>query len=261
MIEWIHPDELRNHPANTSIYGDTPDQEFVESVRQRGVFPHTPIGYVQDGDFKVIVSGHRRRQAAKIAKLDMVPVVRLKDIEGDELAIKEMIVASNANRQKTREQMAREAALLAEIESERASLRQKQGGKWTPLSPLDSKGATREKVAKVLKTSERTAQRLIEAGRTLIEAEASGDKELAEDIKHGLEHSVRAGDRAAKPQKNGTVVAPVYDEKRIDKPLGVIRRELDERLAAFPGTDRQFRAAKHALSEFANRVEDWRGGK
>jgi ParB-like chromosome segregation protein Spo0J len=102
-LEYVHPDELKNHLTNLSIYGDTPDQELVESVRQYGVFEDHPIGYVQDGDFKRIVSGHRRNQAARITKQEMVPCIRLKDIEDDPLAIEERIILSNKQREKTRE--------------------------------------------------------------------------------------------------------------------------------------------------------------
>lgn len=113
-IEWMAPEELRNHPTNLSIYGDSPDPELVASVKAHGVFPDHPIGYVLDGDFRVIVSGHRRNQAAKINKLESVPCIRLKELEGDELAIKERIILSNKQRVKSKEQLAREAETLSE---------------------------------------------------------------------------------------------------------------------------------------------------
>lgn len=69
------------------------------------------------------------------------------------------------------------------------------------------------------------------------------------------------GPERVRPPKNGSVATPSYDDKKIDKPLGVIRRELDERLKVFPGTEREFRAAKHALSQFQDRLDEWRGAK
>lgn len=267
MIEWIHPDELRNHPTNLSIYGDTPDQELVESVRQHGVFEDHPIGYVQDGDFKRIVSGHRRNQAAKISKQDSVPIVRLKDIEGDELAIEERIILSNKQRVKTNEQLAREAAKLAAIEASRAELRKLKNLKNSAESStvsIDTVEKTRRKVANSLGTSESTAQRLITAGQALESAESHGQNRKADRIKKGLEKSVAAGAEAAKPAKppkNGSVANPTYDDKKIDRPLGVIRRELDERLKLYPTTERLYRAAKHALSQFCDRLTDWRQSK
>src|SRR5688572_30373876 len=97
-LEYIHPDELRKHLENIKLYGDTPDQELVESVRQHGVFKDHPIGYVMDGELRIIVSGHRRHQAARLAEIDRVPCVRLKELEGDELAIREHLVLSNKHR-------------------------------------------------------------------------------------------------------------------------------------------------------------------
>lgn len=257
-IEWIHPDELRNHPTNISIYGDAPDPELLASVKAHGVFPDHPIGYVMEGDFRVIVSGHRRNQAAKIAKLDMVPVVRLTELEGDPLAIKERIILSNKQRIKTAEQKAREAALLIDIESERAKARQNLGVNL----PEGSKGRASEKIADSLGVSEKTARSLIVAGKALEDAEKKGQTKKAAKIKKGLERSAAAGAKAAKPEKlpkNGSVVAPPYDEKRLDKPLGVVRRELDTRLEAYPQTEKLFRAAKYALSQFQDALNNWRG--
>lgn len=247
-IEWIHPDELRNHPTNLAIYGDVPDQELVDSVRKYGVFPDHPIGYVMEGEFRVIVSGHRRRQAAKMAKRDMVPIVRLTALEGDPLAIEERIILSNKQRIKTNEQLAREAAKLSEILKAKAPV------------PIGTE-SIKDQVAKELGTSGRTAQRLINTGKELNRAERRGDTKKADRIKSGLEKSVSAGEKAAKPPKNGSPVPERYDEKLIDKPLGVIRRELDNRLSKFPGTEKLFRAAKYALSQFADAMTAWRSGK
>lgn len=265
-IEWIHPSELKNHPTNISIYGDTPDQELVESVRQHGVFEDHPIGYVMDGDFRRIVSGHRRNQAAKITKQESVPIVRLKLLEGDPLAIEERIILSNKQRVKTKEQLAREAAHLINIESRRAEARKLSGTgdhRGTSTPEVVAKGRAREIVAESLGVSDKTARNLITAGKALEDAEKNGHTKKAESIKKGLEKSAAAGAEAAKPKppKNGSVVAPKYDEKKIDKPLGIIRRELDERLKEFPTTERGYRAAKHALSEFCDRLMEWRAAK
>lgn len=209
-LEWIHPDELRNHPTNLSIYGDKPDPELVESVRLHGVFEDHPIGYVLDGEFRVIVSGHRRNQAARLTKQEMVPCVRLKDIEGDELAIEERIILSNKQRVKTNEQKAREAAILVEIESKRAAAKKastlKQNSEKSPKNtdvgtlPTSDKGKTRERVADALGVSDKTARNLITAGKALEEAEAKGQDKKAERIKKGLEKSAAAGAEAAKPK-------------------------------------------------------------
>lgn len=218
MIEWIHPDELKNHPTNLSIYGDTPDPELVTSVKSHGVFEDHPIGYVQDGDFKRIVSGHRRNQAARIAKLESVPIVRLKDLEGDPLAIEERIILSNKQRMKTNEQMAREAAKLADIEAARAEARQqaslKQNHQKTPENTVGTKnpdgGRVREKVAESLGIGDGKARDLIKAGKALESAEKKGQTKKVAAIKEGLSQSAKAGAKASepKPPKDDSVVPP-----------------------------------------------------
>lgn len=263
-LEWIHPDELRNHPTNLSIYGDKPDPELVESVRLHGVFEDHPIGYVLDGEFRVIVSGHRRNQAARLTKQEMVPCVRLKDIEGDELAIEERIILSNKQRVKNEIVMAKEAARLIEIEKKRAEIRQHQGGVRGSSTPEVPTGRAREKVAEALGVSDKTARNLITAGTAMADAKQKGHTKKVERIEKALvEKGAAAGAREAqpKPPKNGSIVPPKYDDKKIDKPLGAIRRELDERLKAFPETERLFRAAKHALSQFCDRLTEWRQAK
>lgn len=271
-LEWIHPDELRNHPTNLSIYGDTPDPELLASVKEHGVFDDHPIGYVQDGDFKTIVSGHRRNQAARIAKLEMVPVVRLKDIEGDELAIRERIILSNKQRIKTEVQLAKEAAALAAIIEERAKANSSAQLKQNTEKPEESSdctprgavGRTEKVVGESLGVGKKRAKNLITAGKALNEAESLGETEKADEIKEGLKKSAAAGARAAKPDKpskNGAVIADQYDEKKIEKPIGVIRRELDERLKVFPGTDRLYRVAKHALVQLNDAITNWRNSK
>lgn len=267
MIEWIAPDELRNHPTNLSIYGDTPDQELVDSVSQYGVFPDHPIGYVFDGEFRVIVSGHRRRQAALLSKQEHVPIVHLKEIEGDDLAIKERIILSNKHRVKTREQLAREAAQLAEIEEERTKVQKinnlkNQQGIVDAANLAASSGRASEKIAETLNVSVRTAERLVSAGKRLAAAETNGDTATATQIKNGLKRSVEAGEKAAKapkPPKNGAPVQQIFDDKgKFDKQIGIIRRALDERLKLFPGSERFFNKARYALGQLQDILIEWR---
>lgn len=235
MIEWMDPGELRNHLTNIAIYGDTPDQELVASVKEHGVFEDHPIGYVCNGEFKVVVSGHRRLQAAKMAKQKLVPCVRLKSLEGDDLGIRERVILSNKHRHKTTEQMAREAAQLAEIESERARMRQigalKNGPKKqadsSSVSP-DTDGKTRKKVAKALDVSEATAQRLITAGTKLQQAEKSGNIEKAESIKEALSESAIAGAKAA-----------MSTEKPAEQKMPPLIRKADNLLSKITGNINQ----------------------
>jgi ParB-like chromosome segregation protein Spo0J len=269
-LEYIHPDELHKHLENVKLYGDTPDQELVESVKQHGVFEDHPIGYVMDGDFRRIVSGHRRHQAARLAKCEMVPVVRLTELEGDDLAIREHLVLSNKHRNKSNEILAREAAFLEAICSERAASRMQQGTSLDPSllgdegSRDEERGRTDEIVGEKLGVGKKKARSLIAAGKALNEAESKGQERKAERIKKGLKKSAAAGAEAAKPKpaKNGSVVQTKFDDKaKFDKPIGILRRSLDERLEAFPAGERHFNKCKYALNQFLTVVLEWRDDK
>ena len=67
--------ELYPHPNQTTIYGEEkPDTEFIESIRDRGVMTPLIITPRKEGAY-TIVSGHRRKEASKIAGLDSVPCI------------------------------------------------------------------------------------------------------------------------------------------------------------------------------------------
>lgn len=267
-IEYIHPDELRNHPDNLIIYGDVADQDLVASVAKYGVFHDQPIGYVMDGDYRVIVSGHRRRQAAKMAGLDMVPIIRLKDIEGKDELIKERIVLSNTQRVKTNEQKSREAKFLADLYS--ASLNSLSApkvpegvGEKRPEKKVAD--YAKDMVSRKLGVSPRTAQRMISSGKALEEVEKSGDEEAAKELKEALDQSMAAAERTAlkikrSKIKNGAVFTrSSFDEKKhFEKPFGELRRGIDARLKHIPGSEALHKEAKEHLTRFLDTIERWR---
>lgn len=74
----------------------------------------------------VIISGHRRWNAALSLGVKEVPVITL-DLT-DELDIEEAVLVSNKQRQKANEQIAREFEELKRIEEERAKGRMSEGG-------------------------------------------------------------------------------------------------------------------------------------
>jgi hypothetical protein len=74
----------------------------VTSVRELGVL--NPLLVTPEG---LVISGHRRLDAARQARLGTVPVVVF---TGSDLAALRVLVESNRNRQKSNEQMARERA-------------------------------------------------------------------------------------------------------------------------------------------------------
>lgn len=72
----VKPETLRTHLLNIKIYGDKPDPDFVELVRKYGVTE--PIMVTPDN---VIISGHRRNQAAKITDQETVPILVRSDLK------------------------------------------------------------------------------------------------------------------------------------------------------------------------------------
>ena len=113
---------LRTHQLNIDIYCDQPSAELMASVLAHGVIE--PILITENNR---IVSGHRRVAAAANVGLEEVPVRVVEST--DPLEIEELLIHCNKHRQKTNEQLAREAQHLMRIERERAKRRQATGGK------------------------------------------------------------------------------------------------------------------------------------
>lgn len=147
-IETRDPNELTPHPRNDEIYDDEAEDWFVESIEQQGVLEPivlTPESHCYEDDGEVIISGHRRTDAAKKAGLEEVPV-RLEEYES-ELEEREAFIEYNKQREKTFSQKMRESDELMEIETERARKRMKQGGQGNQDLGDLSKGQTLDKVA------------------------------------------------------------------------------------------------------------------
>jgi len=104
--------DLKPHPLNSWVYGDSYDNELLESIRAHGILE--PILVTKDGR---IISGHRRWNAAVNIGLEDVPIT-VSELT-DELDIQEAIIEANKQRKKTPEQRAREFKALKEIEGKR----------------------------------------------------------------------------------------------------------------------------------------------
>ena len=111
--------ELTPHPQNAVIYADSADDELIESIEKLDVLQ--PLVITFD---KRIVSGHRRFDAYQWLGYTEVPCVEFPS--RDETDILEALVMLNRQREKTSEQIAREAEVLMEVERERAKERQGQ---------------------------------------------------------------------------------------------------------------------------------------
>ena len=72
----VDPEYLLPHPKN--IYDVDVSERFVEDVKQNGL--SKPIRYTEDSHFgggRVIISGHRRMEAATEAELEYVDCVQV----------------------------------------------------------------------------------------------------------------------------------------------------------------------------------------
>ncbi len=130
--KWIYQDiplaKIIDHPVNASIYGDNFDDDLVESIkREDGVIE--PIHVVKhEGGSYVCLSGHRRRQAAKIAGLTEIPaMVRRGEMSDAEQIVH--VVTANKKREKTTYQKARETESLDAALKILAAERKKRGKK------------------------------------------------------------------------------------------------------------------------------------
>ena len=113
----INPKSLHPHPLNASIYGSDEDYlELVELIRSSGWLK--PLVITKDN---VIISGHRRCQAAIELGRETVPV-EVREFE-NELAELEALLLENASRFKTTEQKVREALMWRSLEESKAKFR------------------------------------------------------------------------------------------------------------------------------------------
>jgi len=209
--------ELKAHPSNAQIYGDalkaewlsavtkpaccgtlsSLDEDLLESIRKHGIL--TPLIITQDD---VIISGHRRWNAAKIIAeespgRDRVPVV-VSNLT-DDLDIQEAIIATNKQRQKTNEQIAREFQALKRIEAEKAKERQAesarrnqpQAQKVENFPPSEGIGKSRDIAAEKVGLSGRTAEKAAKVVTQVDNLKAEGKEHQAKELKEKLQRSKR----------------------------------------------------------------------
>ena len=128
QVVQIAPGDLRPHPLNIKLYGqEVLDNEFVNSVGTLGVL--TPLLATKE---KIVLSGHRRLQAAKEAHLAAVPVVIIEGL--DEIGEQERILEANRSRHKGNEQRIREFMAYERIETVKAKRRAGQRADLLPNS-------------------------------------------------------------------------------------------------------------------------------
>lgn len=146
--------ELKPHPRNRTIYGDEElddtFSELVELIKKHGL--RTKIIVNENG---TIISGHRRFRALReLGYSETECEVRHYDNEMEEL--RDLVVCNSGRRQKTRVQQLREGEAIYEVESWKASIRQKSVLNNSLVTELcsvtreDEKGEARDIVAKII---------------------------------------------------------------------------------------------------------------
>ena len=176
--------KIIDHPINSSIYRDNFDDELVESVRQNGVLSPIIVCKHPGGSY-VCLSGHRRRQAAKLAGLTEVPCLIYREDLPDWQQVL-IIVESNRQREKTTEMLARETEALAKAKEQQAAARKKAGKKASddlrenfPEGSEDGR-AMAEAAKETGIGSRPTAKKAIEVVKKIDELEQAGEVAAAE---------------------------------------------------------------------------------
>ena len=175
-ISEADPQNLKPHPKNTEIYGDTDDvddldETFKQSVAEKGVLE--PL-VVTNG--KEIISGHRRWLAARDAGLDSVPV-RYSEFD-DDLAEREALIEFNRQREKTPGQIVNEFEEMLAIESERANDRKAEATGHREKFHEAESGRAKDKAAE--KVNADVSGRTLEKGKKVKEKAEEGDETAKE---------------------------------------------------------------------------------
>jgi hypothetical protein len=114
--------DVRPAAVNDRIYkpvraDDPAVRELAKSIRTHGVLD--PIQVTSDG---VILSGHRRHAAARLAGLTTVPVTRRDDLHSADPAFVQLLVEANRSRDKTADERVREAVAATDPAQAHAEL-------------------------------------------------------------------------------------------------------------------------------------------
>ncbi len=143
----------------------------------------------------VCLSGHRRRQAAKMAGLTEVPAMVIRDDVPEYLQVI-MVIESNRQRDKTPEQKTRETTELAKARSIEAKARQKAGKssgdnlrKNFSGGDDDSKRALAQAAKETGLGSRPTAEKAIKVVEKIDELTAAGETVKAEQLREVLNTS------------------------------------------------------------------------
>ena len=152
-IQLTEIDDFPDHPFKVRLDEDM--DQLVESVKSRGVITPVTLRQKEDGRYE-IVSGHRRKKACELARLETVPA-EIKELTRDEAII--LMVESNFQRSTI---LPSEKAFAYKMRLEAMN---RQGKRSDITSgPLDQKSQSinsRDELASVVGDSARQIQRYI----------------------------------------------------------------------------------------------------
>jgi N6-adenosine-specific RNA methylase IME4 len=197
-------DTLRPHPRNSEIYGDPRDSQdftfFVQDCQENGIHP---LVIAEDG---TIIGGHRRYYAALQLGIEELPVAVYRYATPvDMLAA---LVADNNARIKSNWQLSSEAAVLMEVERERAKQRQAVSAianspftsKVEPVPPSSDTGKARDAVGAQLGVSGKQVDNLLTVKRAVDTLRDAGDDEAADELITLVNRSAKAAAQQARSQ-------------------------------------------------------------
>jgi ParB-like chromosome segregation protein Spo0J len=176
-VQMLDPQKIGNFHLQQEIYGASPpDPDFVENIRKYNILEPLIVTRI-DGKL-VSVAGHRRKFAARIAGIKLVPCIVREGMTEAEMQV--LFLSSNKQREKTTEEKLREAKAWEAIFAEQAAENVRKG---TPVSRDTGVGRAAEKAGEMVGLSASTVAR----GESVIEAidaaQAAGDHEAAEEIR------------------------------------------------------------------------------
>jgi len=195
--------QLKPHPLNAEIYGDGCNKELLDDMREHTFRTSKPLVITSEQSEiggNIIISGHRRFNAAQMLHIESVPVIISPLL--DRLDIEEELIRANndeeTQRKKTTEQKAREYKALKRIEEARAKLRMSEGGKnkgCPNLGNLRSDDVAAERVGMKRTTADKAAQvvDIIDTAKT------TGNTAFAAEMTERLNASVDGAYKEVKP--------------------------------------------------------------
>lgn len=228
-VESVKTDTLKPHPLSEKIYGAAEHPSLRASVEDVGI--QTPLMVSKMSGY--VLSGNSRLAVAKELKMEEVPVIYREDnlTPAEE---EDLVITSNAGRDKSREMRAREYCELKRIEIALAKLRKPAAGKKGSGPNLDpTVKKSRHKAAERVGESASTLDKGLKVVEAADKLEAEGKTDEAKALLTAL--NTESYDAAfKKAQKDGIV--PATQKKAVAAPAAV--PESDREVAANPKPDK-----------------------